>query len=95
MSNHRIAIAFRVGRACVFAPTLALLDSFATLDTFARIAFDHTHTKSGVRCSRRIDHLRLTPILFSHSRLRSLLESRFFLSVQSGFDLIRLDGITS
>jgi hypothetical protein len=94
MSNHRIAIAFRVGRACVFAPTLAVLDSFATLDTFARIAFDHTHTKSGVRCLRRIDHLRLTPILFLHSRFRSL-ESKFFQPVRIDFDLIRLDGITS
>ncbi len=94
MPNHRIATAFRIGRACVFAPTLAVLDPFATLDAFARIAFDHTYTKSGVGCLRRIDHLRLTPILFSHSRLRSL-ESKFFQSVRIDFDLIRLDGITS
>jgi len=85
----------RVDCACVFAPTLAALDSLATLDTHAWVALDHTYTKRGVWCLRCVNHLRLAPILFLHLCLCPFLESKFMQSVQSDFELIRLAGITS
>jgi len=93
--NHAVPPVLGVSRARVLAPMFAALDSLATLDTFAWVAFDHTYTKRSVWCLRCVNHLGFASILLLHSCACSLLESEFVQSVQSDCELIRLAGITS
>ena len=93
MLDHRIPP--RPGtvlRAGIFSPTLSPLDTFDAPDTFAWIALDHASAKHGDCRSGCVDQFRAAPILFLHSRFRSL-ESEFF---SVGLVIaIRFDGITS